>query len=67
MISPIMKRRRARWSGAISPGTAVRAEAALAPRLAPLLGDPHWIDGLSLMGEDRDGRFHLIRRLPLAG
>ncbi len=35
---------------------------ALAPTLAPLLPRPFVIDALSLMGEDGDGRFHLIHR-----
>ncbi|SEL14174.1 Protein of unknown function [Roseovarius nanhaiticus] len=41
--------------------------AALAPFLAPLLPRPFRIDALSLMGEDRAGRFHLLGRVPLTG
>lgn len=54
-------------TGDLDPGTAARAEAALTPLLAPLLSDPYPVDALSLVGQDIEGRFHLIRRLPLAG
>ncbi len=40
---------------------------ALAPIIAPLLAPPPVIDALSLVGEDADGFFHLIRRVPLTG
>ena len=41
--------------------------AALAPRLAPLLPRPVVVGALSLMGEDAQGRFHLLRRRALTG
>ncbi|AXC48684.1 DUF1045 domain-containing protein [Paracoccus suum] len=53
-------------TGNLDADTAARASAALEPRLAPLLADPQPIEALSLMGEDAEGRFHLIRRLPLS-
>lgn len=34
-------------------------------RLAPLLTDPHIIDSVTLVGEDKRGRFHKIERFPL--
>ncbi|MEM1130803.1 MAG: DUF1045 domain-containing protein [Pseudomonadota bacterium] len=40
---------------------------ALEPVLAPLLTQPYRIDAICLAGSDRDGRFHLLRRYPLAG
>lgn len=43
------------------------AQAALQRDLAPLLPHPHRITDLALMGEDADGRFHLIARVPLRG
>ncbi len=42
-------------------------EAALAETLLPLLPAPFEIRDLALMGEDRDGRFHLIHRYALSG
>lgn len=39
----------------------------LTRHFGPLLPDPFVIDGLSLMGEDATGRFHLIRRCILNG
>ncbi|PVA10918.1 phosphonate metabolism protein [Pelagivirga sediminicola] len=41
--------------------------AALAPVLAPLLPHPLQVDALSLVGEDADGRFHLVHRAALTG
>ncbi|WP_101065612.1 DUF1045 domain-containing protein [Roseovarius salinarum] len=41
--------------------------AALAPRLAPILPAPFVVDGLSLMGEDTDGYFHLLRSHAFSG
>ncbi|MFD0859588.1 DUF1045 domain-containing protein [Roseovarius aquimarinus] len=52
-------------TGQLDPETMSRAEAALAPMLEPLLTRPFPIDALSLMGEDRQKRFHLIARAPL--
>ena len=39
----------------------------LAPLVGPLVPRPFEIDALSLVGEDEDGRFHLIHRHALAG
>lgn len=39
----------------------------LAPLLKPLLPRPYVIKDLCLVGEDRDGHFHLIARHPLRG
>jgi putative phosphonate metabolism protein len=49
-------------TGTLPPDTLDTVRAALAPRLAPLLPRPFVIDALSLMGEDGEGRFHLIHR-----
>ncbi|UXX84475.1 DUF1045 domain-containing protein [Roseovarius pelagicus] len=40
--------------------------AALAAHVEPLLPAPFVLDALSLVGEDEDGRFHLIRRVALS-
>ncbi len=40
---------------------------ALIPVLDPLLTTPYVIDAISLAGEDTQGRFHLIQRVPLTG
>lgn len=37
----------------------------LRPRLVPLLSDPHVIDAVTLVGEDMQGRFHMIERFAL--
>lgn len=42
-------------------------EAALTPLLTPLLPRPFVLDALSLMGEDAQGFFHILRRTPLTG
>lgn len=49
-------------TGDLPPEALAAVEAALAPQLAPLLPRPFVIDALSLMGEDEEGRFHLIHR-----
>lgn len=41
--------------------------ARLAPLVAPVLPIPYIIEDLCLVGEADDGRFHLIRRVPLSG
>lgn len=41
------------------------AEAALPPRLAPLLAQPMPLGHIALTGEDADGYFHLIAEFPL--
>lgn len=54
--------------GARLPRPEARAViAALEPHLAPLLPDPHPLDALTLAGEDAEGRFHQLMRLPLGG
>ncbi len=52
-------------TGPLDEATAARAEAVLAERLAGLVPRPFRIDALCLFGEAEDGRFHLIRRVPL--
>lgn len=42
-------------------------EASLTAKLNPILPRPFIIDGLSLVGEDRQGHFHLIHRALLTG
>ncbi|MBL9059003.1 MAG: DUF1045 domain-containing protein [Mangrovicoccus sp.] len=54
-------------TGPLPPAELAAVEAALAPVLAPLLPVPFRIDALSLLGEDGEGRFHLIARVPLTG
>jgi putative phosphonate metabolism protein len=54
-------------TGPLPPAELAAVEAALAPVLAPLLPAPFPIDALTLLGEDREGRFHQIARLPLSG
>lgn len=54
-------------TGDLDGGTADEAEAALRPRLEGLLADPYPLSSLSLMGEDRDGCFHQLARVPLTG
>ena len=47
------------------PSAAVEAEAR--DRLAPALAAPHGIDRAALVGEDGEGRFHLLEEWPLGG
>ena len=54
-------------TGPLPPAELAAVEAALAPILAPLLPAPFPIDALTLQGEDREGRFHQIARVPLTG
>ena len=54
------------WTGDLPPADLSAARAAIEPQLNGLLPDPHPVAALALMGEDADGRFHLIRRCPLA-
>lgn len=54
-------------SGRLDKATAQRTEAALAPMLAPLDLAPYTINGLTLLGEDINGRFHQIQRYALTG
>ena len=41
--------------------------AALKDHLSPVLPHPFVIEDLCLFGEDADGRFHLLHRIPLSG
>ncbi|WP_299588834.1 DUF1045 domain-containing protein [uncultured Tateyamaria sp.] len=54
-------------SGKLDKPTAAAAEAALSAHLAPLDLAPYVIDGLTLLGEDAEGRFHQIHRYTLTG
>lgn len=54
-------------TGHLPPAEAEAVIAALGPRLAPLLPEPFRVDAFCLVGEDGDGRFHLIHRYPLKG
>ncbi|SFR00152.1 DUF1045 domain-containing protein [Poseidonocella sedimentorum] len=46
---------------------AARLREALAPELAPLISSGFALRSLVLCGEDEDGMFHLLRRVPLRG
>jgi putative phosphonate metabolism protein len=54
-------------TGPLPPAHLAAVEAALAPRLAPLLPVPFTVEALTLLGEDGEGRFRQIARVPLAG
>ena len=54
-------------TGLLPPADLAAVEAALAPRLALLLPAPFTVEALTLLGEDGEGRFHQIARVPLAG
>ncbi|MGD9861860.1 MAG: DUF1045 domain-containing protein [Pseudodonghicola sp.] len=54
-------------SGRLGKDDLAAVEAALDRDLVPLLPVPFEIADLALMGEDEDGRFHLIHRYTLAG
>ncbi len=54
-------------TGPLPPAELAAVEAALGPILAPLLPAPFPIDALTLLGEDGEGRFHQITRVPLTG
>ncbi|MCL4189510.1 MAG: DUF1045 domain-containing protein [Rhodobacteraceae bacterium] len=54
-------------TGPLAPAERDAVAAVLAPRLGPLLPRPFVIADLCLMGEDDDGRFHLLARYPLGG
>ena len=54
-------------SGALEPGPASALAAGLAPHLEPLLARPLALDRVALMGEDAQGRFHMIEEVPLTG
>ncbi len=52
-------------TGKLPKGDLPAVEDFLASKLAPLLPQPFVITDLALMGEDAEGRFHLIQRYPL--
>ncbi|KAA2313133.1 DUF1045 domain-containing protein [Pseudooceanicola sediminis] len=52
-------------TGRLAPDEAEQTAQALAPHLAAIDMAPFNITSLCLAGEDTDGRFHLIERLPL--
>jgi len=54
-------------SGTLDKATATQVDHALSRHLAALELAPHVIDGLTLLGEDTDGRFHQIHRYALTG
>lgn len=54
-------------SGKLPRAQAHRLREVLTPVLDPLLPRPFVIDGLSLMGEDGDGMFHVIHRHTFSG
>ncbi|MGR3792740.1 DUF1045 domain-containing protein [Vannielia sp. SX4] len=54
-------------TGALDALTARRAEVALGSKLGQLSLSPFQIRSLCLVGEGDDGRFRLIRRVPLGG
>lgn len=54
-------------SGKLGKDELGAVETALSRDLAPLLPTPFEITDLALMGEDDDGRFHLIHRYALSG
>ncbi len=60
-----------RWhmtlTGKLPKAQVLELEKVLHPHIAPLLEGSFFIDALSLVGEDAEGRFHLIDRQPLTG
>lgn len=54
-------------SNQLPPPLAEALRQALAPQLAPLIAAPMPVTSVALMGEDEDGRFHLIEDVPLRG
>ncbi|MEX0367089.1 MAG: DUF1045 domain-containing protein [Ruegeria sp.] len=54
-------------SGKLDKPTAAATEQALTKLLADIPLAPYRIDGLTLLGEDADGRFHQIQRYALTG
>jgi putative phosphonate metabolism protein len=53
-------------SGKLSKGDLAQTRAALEPVLKDVLPDPFLIDTISLVGEDDNGRFHLMHRYTLS-
>ena len=54
-------------TGRLDKSTLAKAMNLLQERLGPLLPEPFVIRDLALVGEDEEGRFHLIRRFTLGG
>ncbi|MEM9735402.1 MAG: DUF1045 domain-containing protein [Pseudomonadota bacterium] len=54
-------------TGALEAGDLARATEALAPALEAPLAEPLPVREICLFGEAKDGRFHIVTRLPLAG
>jgi len=52
-------------TGQLAPEVSRPVEAALRPALEPLLPRPFPVASISLVGEDEQGFFHLVRRAPL--
>lgn len=54
-------------TGRLADRDLAAVEAALTPVLGPVLPRPFTLDAISLMGEDADGHFHVLRRARLGG
>ena len=54
-------------TGRLSAIDAPAVEDALRPVVTPVIPEPFRIESLCLCGEDAEGRFHLVKRLPLGG
>ncbi len=54
-------------TGPLAPAEAAAVAAAAEAHFAPALGRPETMRELAVFGEGADGRFHLLRRLPLQG
>ncbi len=54
-------------TGDLPATEAAQVEAALAPRIAPLLPRPFRVAELCLFGQPSDGRFRVLQRYPLSG
>ncbi|WP_420862659.1 DUF1045 domain-containing protein [Algirhabdus cladophorae] len=53
-------------TGSLPPDHVKAVAAALETPMTPLLAQPFWMRHLTLCGQSRDGRFHVIERFPLA-
>lgn len=54
-------------SGPLEPGQRDSLRETLQARIGDMITPPRSVDALSLMGEDAQGRFHLIERVPFGG
>lgn len=54
-------------TGRLAPEALEAVEAALTPVLAPLVPSPFVLGSISLMGEDPEGNFHILRKTALTG